>query len=189
MKNINLLYKIRFNKTEMRGKSLVWKVLCEKFFSKFVKKQHVVIDLACGFGEFLNYICAKKKIGVDINPNVKKFLQSDIIFLNSNAKSLKIKNSYVDICFSSNFFEHLKSKDELDLVLREALRIMKPGALYICMQPNIRFNYKNYWDFYDHNIPLSDLSCSEAFEKAGFIIEKIIRRFVKSNPLTFAKCF
>jgi ubiquinone/menaquinone biosynthesis C-methylase UbiE len=116
---------------------------------------------------------------------VKKFLQPDIIFLNSNAKSLKIKNSYVDICFSSNFFEHLKSKSELDLVLREALRIMKPGALYICMQPNIRFNYKNYWDFYDHNIPLSDVSCSEAFEKAGFIIEKIIPKFVpfstKSN--------
>jgi len=46
------------------------------------------------------------------------------------------------------------------------------------MQPNIHYAADKYWDYYDHILPLSHLSCKEAFEKAGFFVETVIPKFV-----------
>ena len=89
-----------------------------------------------------------------------------------------IVDGSVDVCFSSNFFEHLPDKETLDDILLESYRVLKPGGLYIAIQPNIRCAASIYWDYYDHVIPLSDRSCSEAFKKAGFLVDKVIPRFL-----------
>jgi ubiquinone/menaquinone biosynthesis C-methylase UbiE len=89
-----------------------------------------------------------------------------------------IADGTVDSCFSSNFFEHLPTKEVMDEVLEEVLRVLRPGGLYIAMQPNIRYEPGRYWDYYDHILPLSHLSCREAFAKAGYEIVELIDRFV-----------
>ena len=40
------------------------------------------------------------------------------------------------------------------------------------MQPNIRYVGDDYWDFYDHFIPLTHLSCAELLQNCGFVIER-----------------
>jgi len=44
--------------------------------------------------------------------------------------------------------------------------------------PNIRYTYREYWDFFDHNIPLSDKSLAEALQLVGFEVEKVLSRFL-----------
>jgi SAM-dependent methyltransferase len=177
--NLEELYRIRFSEKERRVRERVWRVLCEDFFQQFVRETDTVVDIAAGFGEFLRYIRAGRKIAVDINPSVQGALPRDVEFICTSAQSMaEIGDGTVDVCFVSNFFEHLPNKTAMDEVLRESYRILKPGGRFISMQPNIRYVGARYWDFYDHVLPLSHSSAVEGFQKNGFFIEKLIARFV-----------
>jgi hypothetical protein len=56
--------------------------------------------------------------------------------------------------------------------------VLKPGGTFIVMGPNIRYAYREYWNFYDHCLPFSDLSMAEGLRIAGFTIEENIPRFL-----------
>lgn len=88
------------------------------------------------------------------------------------------EDASIDVCFTSNFFEHLPDKAAMDRVLQEVLRVLVPGGTFMAMQPNIRYAPGEYWDFYDHFIPLSHLSAKEGFEKNGYEVDVLIPRFV-----------
>jgi SAM-dependent methyltransferase len=140
--------------------------------------------LACGYGEFINNIQAGQKIAVDLNPDSPAFLDADILFQHSAATDLSFMNSdSIDRAFTSNFLEHLKNKQECDEVFKEVSRVLKPGGLFLILGPNIRYAYKEYWDYYDHYLPLSHLSLTEGLHVAGYEIELCIPRFL---PYTMA---
>ena len=90
----------------------------------------------------------------------------------------EIHSLSVDVCFSSNIFEHHADKETMDGVLYEAFRVLKPNGRYVAMQPNIRYEPGRYWDYYDNILLLSHLSCKEAFEKAGYCVEELIPKFI-----------
>ena len=74
------IYKSRFSNTGLEKRKRVWKILCDDFFQKHVPPQSVVLDLACGYGEFINNIAASKKYGVDLNPDAPSHLSSEVEF-------------------------------------------------------------------------------------------------------------
>jgi ubiquinone/menaquinone biosynthesis C-methylase UbiE len=179
MDDLARLYEIRFSSADRERKDQIWKVLCERFFQNYVAPDATVLDLACGYGEFVRHIHAKRKIAIDLNAAAARELPDDVEFHTGTAENLsQIPTVSIDVCFSSNFFEHLPSKEVLDRVLAEAFRVLKPGGLYVAMQPNLRYAPGEYWDYYDHVLPLTHLSCREAFGKAGFEIRELIDRFV-----------
>jgi ubiquinone/menaquinone biosynthesis C-methylase UbiE len=179
MRDLDKLYRVRFSDADRARKDAIWQVLCERFFQAYVAPQDTVLDLACGYGEFTRHIRAARKIAVDLNPDAARFLPPGVEFhLASAADLAAIPDASVDVCFSSNFFEHLPSKEVMDQVLREALRVLKPGGRYVAMQPNLRYAPGEYWDYYDHVLPLTHLSCYEAFAKAGYEVVELIDRFV-----------
>lgn len=177
--DLDHLYRFRFNDEERRRKDRVWKVLCEDFFQRFVPEASTTLDLACGFGEFSRHIRAARKIAVDANADVAPLLEDDVEFHLASAESLDmLAADSIDVCFTSNFLEHLPTKEAMDRVLREVLRVLRPGGRFVAMQPNIRYAAHLYWDFYDHCLPLSHLSAQEGFEKNGYRIDVLIPRFV-----------
>ena len=179
MVDVSSLYRYRFSEQEQEAKDQIWKVLCGDFFQKYVAPGDTVLDLACGYGEFIRHISAKRKIAVDINQDTAKRLSAPIEFHLGPANSLEfLPDDTVDVCFTSNFFEHLPNKQVMNEVLAEVLRVLKPGGKFIAMQPNIRYAYAEYWDFYDHYIALSHLSAAEGFALAGFEIADLIDRFL-----------
>lgn len=179
MDDLARLYRTRFSDADVARKDATWKVLCEHFFQRYVRPDSTVLDIACGYGEFLRHIRAGRKIAIDLNPDAAKFLPAGVEFHVGSADDMAVVEAgSVDICFSSNFFEHLPSKEVLDKVLGEALRVLKPGGLYVAMQPNLRYAPGEYWDYYDHVLPLTHLSCREAFAKAGYEVLELIDRFV-----------
>ena len=179
MKDLAKLYQIRFSDSSRYKKDLVWRVLCEDYFQQFIPDSSSVLEIASGYGEFIRHITASRKIAVDLNPYSENFLPEEIEFHLGSATNLAmLDNDSIDVCFSSNFFEHLPSKEIMDEVLCEVLRTLKPGGQYITMQPNLRFEPGRYWDYYDHVLPLTHLSCREAFVKAGFDIIRMVDRFI-----------
>src|SRR5262249_35146706 len=172
------LYRNRFNaQTEYRTR--VWKILTSRFFSQYVPPDATVLDLGCGHGEFINNIQCRKKFAMDMNPGVRQHLDSDVIFLEQNCtNSWEIADATLDVIFSSNFFEHVPSKQGLNDITADAQRCIRPGGRLIAMGPNIRFVGNSYWDFWDHHLPLTESSIAELLEMHGFRIERSIDRFL-----------
>ena len=138
-----------------------------------------VLDLACGYGEFINNIDVKTKFAVDLNPDSVTRLSKDVHFACAAADHLPLlDNHLVDRVFTSNFLEHLADKKTCNEVLREVRRVLKPAGHFIVMGPNIRYLYDKYWDFYDHYLPLSHLSLAEGLRAQGFEIVEVVDRFL-----------
>jgi SAM-dependent methyltransferase len=179
MQGLAELYRYRFSASEQTAKEAVWRMLCKHFFQRWIPENAVVLEIACGFGEFIRFIHAQRKIAVDLNPDAGTHLSSEIEFHQADASRMEfLPSSTVDVCFASNFFEHLPSKSIMDDVLSEIRRILIPGGRLMALQPNIRYAFARYWDYYDHHLPLSHLSCAEAFAKSSFEIEHLIPRFL-----------
>ena len=87
-KDLANLYRIRFQTEFLPRKIDIWKILCKNFFQQFVTKGDTVVDVACGYGEFINNIEADKKIGIDLNTETKSHLNSDIEFHAISAANL-----------------------------------------------------------------------------------------------------
>src|SRR5882762_6722540 len=63
------LYQARFSDTEIAAKDRVWKILCEDFFSRYVRRSDRVLDVAAGYCEFINHIECAYKVAFDANPD------------------------------------------------------------------------------------------------------------------------
>jgi ubiquinone/menaquinone biosynthesis C-methylase UbiE len=175
---IKKLYEIRFEYDLLRRKKL-WSILCKSFFQNYINKDWTVLDLGAGFCEFINNIEAKRKYAIDLNIDIQNYADDDIKTFILDAKNINIiESNSIDCVFTSNFFEHLNNKTEVLLVLKEIYRVLKNEGKILMLFPNIKYCYKEYWDFFDHNIPLSHLSLEEALKLSGFNIKKIIPRFL-----------
>lgn len=174
--NIKKIYQERFTNKEEH--QMVWKTLTKNFFQNYINKNDVVLDLGCGYGEFINNVNGGKKIAVDLNPEAKNFIKKEVkFFASSSTKMTFIKSSSVDKIFVSNFFEHL-SRDDIILTIKELKRVLKKRGQVLVLQPNIRFLPHDFWRFFDHLTPIDDRALEEIFNTYDFKLKKRILKFL-----------
>jgi SAM-dependent methyltransferase len=176
--NLRAIYHRRFSET-IAYRNRVWQALTSSFFSVWIRADATVLDLGCGYGEFSNNIRAGRKLAMDLNPDAPKYLAKEVEFLEQDCSARwPLGDQTLDVVFTSNFFEHLPDKACLRRTLQQAFRCLKPGGRLIAMGPNIKYLPGAYWDLFDHQIPLSDVSLGEALELEGFTLEKVVPRFL-----------
>ncbi len=176
---LRTLYRHRFPEHELKRKHAIWKALCRRFFSRYVNPTDTVVDIGAGYCEFINNIAAGRKIAVDLNPEVKRFAAPGVQVINESCAAIsELSAGTANVVFMSNFLEHLPDKQMVLDTFREAHRILATDGRIIVLQPNIRFLYDEYWDFFDHRTPLSDRSLVEGLQLAGFVPELVIPRFL-----------
>jgi SAM-dependent methyltransferase len=175
--DLQQLYRTRFaGKAEYRQK--VWRVLCS-FFSQWISPEDTVLDLGSGFGEFINAIHCRRKYAMDLNPDAVQLVNPEVTMLQQDcSEAWQVEPNSLDAVFTSNFFEHLPTKAALERTLLEAQKALRPGKCLIAMGPNIKFVPGQYWDFYDHYLPLTELSLVEVLKKCGFEIKASWDRFL-----------
>ena len=177
--NIAAIYRDRFvERTGIDSRDRVWRTLCRSFFDDLIGPSKAVLDLGCGYGEFINNIRSSEKFALDLNPDAAKYLASDVRFLRHPADLIPLTDESVDVVFASNFLEHLPDKQACSAVFQEVRRVLAPGGRFIVLGPNIRFAYREYWNWFDHFLPLSDRSLCEGLRQAGFTVVTSVPRFL-----------
>lgn len=175
------LYANRFDYQQRKAKIALWKVLIKEFLQKYVGKESDILDIGGGYCEFINHIQGRDKYLIDLNPDAKSFANSDVKVLNLNILNLneqeKISKRF-DTIFISNFFEHLGNKEELIEILLFCFDQLKPGGSLLIIQPNFKYLFKEYYDFIDHQLPITHLSLQELLQTIGFKIDVLIPRFL-----------
>ena len=172
------IYESRFSGLESY-RDQVWQVLTQTFFSQWVRPEDTVLDLGCGYCEFINNVRARTKLAMDLNPSARIFEASNVRVIEQDCtEPWPIAEHSLDVVFSSNFCEHLPTKAALQITLMEAHRCLKPDGYLIAVGPNIKALGGRYWDFFDHHIELTERSLSELFYVAGYRVEKAIAKFL-----------
>jgi SAM-dependent methyltransferase len=147
-----------------------------------------VLDLGCGYGEFINNVTANERHAMDLNPETSSRLDPNIHFHQQDcSEPWFIDENSLDLVFTSNFFEHLPNKQTLDQTIRHVHKHLKPNGRLIMLGPNIAALKGRYWDFWDHHVALSDQSAGELLELHEFTIEKSIPRFLPYNMVRIRK--
>ena len=145
--NLTKIYEKRFSGHE-QYRLKVWKILISKFFSKWINSDDHILDLGCGYGEFINQVDVAVRHGMDLNPKTKEMLDDKINFHKQDcSKPWDIEPNSLDLVFTSNFFEHLPNKESLDRTMNEIKKALKPRGRIIAMGPNISVLKGKYWDF------------------------------------------
>jgi SAM-dependent methyltransferase len=175
------LYANRFDSRQMQAKVALWKVLIDEFLQDHVPPESAVLDIGGGYCEFINQIRAGEKCLIDLNPDSKLFADADVKVLNIDVLNLDNHTSFTeqfDRIFISNFFEHLRSKEELVEIISFCFDALKPSGSLLVIQPNFKYSYKEYYDFIDHQLPITHLSLQELLQTVGFKVDVMIPRFL-----------
>ncbi len=178
---LSKLYANRFDYQQKKAKIVLWKTLINNFLQKYISPEASVLDIGGGYCEFINNIRAKEKYLIDLNPDAVKFADPDVKVVNINILETEAQqqfNQSLDIIFISNFFEHLNNKEELIEILAFCFEILKPGGSLLIIQPNFKYAIKEYYDFIDHQLPITHLSLKELLETIGFEIKVLIPKFL-----------
>jgi len=181
--DLQRIYGARFT-SNLHYRKRVWAALVAHWFGRYVRSADAVLDLGCGYGEFINAVTCRAKFAMDLNPDAPAFLAADVTFLAQDcSERWPLADESLDVVFTSNFFEHLPDKTALGRTLDEIRRCLRRGGRLIALGPNIKYLPGQYWDFWDHYIPLTETSLKEALVTRGFAVEVCLGRFL---PYTMA---
>jgi SAM-dependent methyltransferase len=160
-------------------RNAVWRILVRDFFQRLVPPDADVLDLGCGYGQFINHITCRTKYAMDLNPSTRGHLLPQVRFLEQDCTSQwPLPDNSLDVVFSSNFFEHLMHKPAVEDAVRQVRRCLRPGGALVAMGPNIRFTGGAYWDYWDHYLPISDRSLAELLALMDFELERVTPQFL-----------
>ena len=160
------------------GRTKVWRAIVSYINKKYLSSPKSVLDLGCGYGDFINNLECQNKIAVDLNSDAEKYLETGIRFVKSTADDLSaIDSNSIDLIFTSNLLEHL-TDDELERAVSEFRRVLHVGGQVITMQPNYYYAYREYFDDYTHKKVFSHESLRDFFSVNGFNPIAVEKRFL-----------
>ena len=159
----------------------VWQALWRHYFRRIVPADGCVLDLGCGYGEFINNVTARRRIGLDLWEGIKAHLAPGVEPVVSSVTDLGgIDDGSVDFAFASNLFEHIPQEAFVTVLAQLRAKLSERGTLTI-LQPNYRFAFREYFDDYTHVAVYSHISLADFLTANGWEVMEVKPRFL---PLT-----
>jgi hypothetical protein len=172
-------HQIRFTYDARR--ETLWRSLFRFYFQRWIREGDCVLELGAGYGHFINNVHARRRVAVDLCPELPNFLQAGVESHVGSVTDLSFLESHsVDFAFASNLFEHI-SKNDLANVLRQLESKFSSRGLLCLLQPNYRYAYREYFDDYTHITVYSHVTMCDFQRSCGYEIVDCQPRFM---PLT-----
>src|SRR5438552_19004400 len=94
------IYSVRFAGLEAY-RDKVWHVLVNEFFSRWIKPEHSVLDLGCGYCEFINNVTSAEKFAMDLNPSARSRVSPETGFIEQDCSApCPLPEDSLDVVFS-----------------------------------------------------------------------------------------
>jgi SAM-dependent methyltransferase len=177
MINYQRLYEYRFRNVDQTRRELVWSAIAPAI-CEWLGHPERMLDPAAGRCEFLNAAPAPERWGIDAVKYEEALPDEGVRLLVSDVMQVDLPHAYFDGIFVSNFLEHLQDADEVAAFLDKMRDCACPGGRIAVMGPNFRYCAREYFDFADHRVILTEESATEHLYAAGFKIKKIFPRFL-----------
>ena len=162
-------------------RAAVWSEVASYLF-EIMGRPARLLDPGGGRGEFINAVPAVERWLLDKQESPVGSIDPDVNVLIGNVFDLSLPFDYFDGVFVSNFLEHLYSPNDIARFLGKMFASQAPGGSIAVVGPNFRYSCKSYYDCADHWVPLTHISVDEHLHGAGYIVERVIPRFL---PLSF----
>ncbi len=132
------------------GRGDVWRAIAEHASRWFPSPCETVIDLGCGYGDFIAHVAAARRTGVDTR-DCAAHLPEGIEFVQATAAAAleSLPDASVDLVFASNLLEHL-DWDDIGPLLGQVERVLRRGGRLMLLQPNFAHSPRAYFDDYTH---------------------------------------
>jgi len=171
--------KTYYNYSSKRG--VVWGEICRFLNNRFIKADDRVLEIGCGYGDFISQIRAKQRAAIELNSSFKEILMKydNIKFYFDDALKVlpKLEKDSFDVVFCSNYFEHF-SLHEIERQLSDIARVLIPSGRLIILQPNFRLCSSIYFDDWTHKTIFSHISFADLLRTKGFRIIKCYDRLL-----------
>ena len=159
----------------------VWQALWQYYFARRVPREGCVLDLGCGYGEFINNVTARRRIGLDMWDGIRTHLAPGVEPVVGSVTDLSgIDDDSVDYAFASNLFEHIDQQALVEVLGQLRAKLTARGTLTM-LQPNYRYAYREYFDDYTHVAVYSHISLADLLVANGWEVTEVKPRFL---PLT-----
>lgn len=170
-------------------RAIVWREICGYLNERYVSPQARVLEIGCGYGDFIANIQAVERVAVEADSSLAPFLDKHshvrIHYGDALAFLSELPANRFDVVFCSNYFEHFpmnQVRSQLDSI-HEAL---SPSGRLLVLQPNYRYCAPMYFDDWTHQTVFSHISFSDLAEIHGFSIIANHGRFL---PFSFKSRF
>ena len=109
-------------------------------FGTFQPNRSNILEIGCGVGRFLRPLAGRFHMvcGVDIAEEMLKSAAKhcsclpNIVLLQSDGKTLdRIEHDSFNYCVTAGVFQHITDFEAISSYIREALRILKPGGIFL----------------------------------------------------------
>jgi SAM-dependent methyltransferase len=162
-------------------RGVVWRALWRYYFRRRISAGDCVLDLGCGYGDFINNVVARRRLALDLWPQMQDHLAPGVEGHVGPVTDLGwIADGAVDFAFASNLFEHV-SQDDFAAVLKALRDKLSPKGVLTVLQPNYRYAFREYFDDYTHITVYSHVSLADFLTANGWEVLEVRPRFL---PLT-----
>ncbi len=176
------LYEYRFRDVAQGRRDDVWAALAPMLYEK-LKRPMRVLDPAAGRCEFINAVPSAERWAVDAIAYEEGVAREGTRLIVSEIMAADLPREYFGGVFVSNLLEHLPSQQAVADVLEKMFDCMSPGGRIAIIGPNFRYCAREYFDFADHTVILTERGLTEHLYAAGFEIVAVHPQFL---PLTFS---
>ncbi len=166
------------------ARTQVWRHVTQ-YLGKYVAADGDLLDLAAGYADFAGFATARRKVAMDITPDLAALVPAGVEPVVGDCTDLSqfADNEFATV-LASNFFEHL-TWDQLPDTLEQVRRVLRPDGRLLVIQPNFRLSPSRYFDDYTHRTIFTDTSLVDFLTVSGYSIERLEARFLplslKSN--------
>jgi SAM-dependent methyltransferase len=165
--NYQRLYEYRFRDVAQGRRDDVWTAVAPMVHG-LLKRPRRVLDPAAGRCEFINAVPADERWAVDAVDYEEGVAREGTRLIVSDIMDAELPRDYFDGIFVSNFLEHLLTQDAVAAFLEKMHDCTVPGGRIAIMGPNFRYCAREYFDFADHTVILTERGVEEHLYAAGF---------------------
>jgi hypothetical protein len=179
--NYQRLYEHRFRDVAQSRRDDVWSAVAPMLYD-ILKQPERVLDPAAGRCEFINAVPSTERWAVDAVAYEEGVARPGTRLIVSEIMQAELPRDYFNGVFVSNFLEHLDSQEAVAAFLEKMNSCTVPGGRIAIMGPNFRYCAREYFDFADHTVILTERGVEEHLYAAGFAVVSVHPQFL---PFSF----